>query len=188
LPFENASGDPAQDGLAAQMTHLLTAEIAAGRDGPVIPEMTAATYRGNVVDLAAIGRQHDVHFVLVGNARRQNERLIVSATLYETAGGRSVWSEQLDHPDTAEGERSIVQSIYESVWQYSVDEEGARAKREHPNSLDKRDLLNMALSTEMATPTKAHKQEQIALIERALALDPNDFVLLERQARLLRIW
>ena len=60
-------------------------------------------------------------------------------------------------------------------------EEAERAMREHPNSLDKRDLLFAALSTRLSALSKAHSLEQIALIERALALDPNYFEALERQ-------
>ena len=54
-----------------------------------------------------------------------------------------------------------------------MDAEAARAMREHPDSLDKRDLMFAAL----ATPCHSHRRQnilaRIALIERALALDPN---------------
>jgi adenylate cyclase len=183
LPFENASGDPAQDSLAAHMTSTITSKIVTDRAFPAIPKMTDPAYRGGVADPAAIGRQYGVHFVLIGNARRQDGRLVVSAVLYETLGDRPLWSAQLDRQDDPDGEQSIAQSVYESVWQYSIDEEAARAARDHPNSLDKRDLVMMALSTRLATPTKAHLQEQMGLIERALVLDPNDFNALQRQAR-----
>jgi DNA-binding winged helix-turn-helix (wHTH) protein/TolB-like protein len=185
LPFKNTSGEAAQDGLAADLTHEVTDRITRGVDpiGPVIPEMTAAAYRGKEVDLVATGRQHDVHFVLIGDAYRCDGRLIVSAILYETAGGRTVWSRQFDRQDGRDARQAIVQTIYESFWQTSVDEEVERSMRERPNNLDKRDLVLMAVTTRMGVPTKAHYQEKIALIERALARDPNDFVGLERQAR-----
>ena len=41
----------------------------------------------------------------------------------------------------------------------------------------------IALSTRLTTPTKEHYIEKLALIDRVLALDPNDFEGLERQAR-----
>jgi class 3 adenylate cyclase/TolB-like protein/Tfp pilus assembly protein PilF len=183
LPFENSSGDPAQDGVSAAITRELTDHLARRHDGPVIPATVAAAYRGKMVDPSAIGRQHDVHFALVGSARRQDGRLIVSAIVYETASGRMVWSRQFDRQDGPDAQEAIAQSIYESFWQVSVDEEVERAMREHPNSLDARDLMFAALSTRLMTPTKAHAAEQIALIDRALVLDPNNFPALERQAR-----
>jgi TolB-like protein len=71
LPFENSSGDPAQDGLAAALTRDLTDRISLGGDGPVVPGMTASAYRGRAADLQAIGTHFDVHFALLGNVGRQ---------------------------------------------------------------------------------------------------------------------
>jgi DNA-binding winged helix-turn-helix (wHTH) protein/TolB-like protein len=184
VPFENSSGIAEQDAVAAAITYELMDHLARRHDGLVILAMTAAAYRGEVVDFRSIGRQQDVHFVLTGNAHRQDGRLIVSAIVYETAGGRRVWSRQFDHQDGPDTQDTIVQAIYESFWQASVDEEADRAMREHPNSLDARDLILMVTSTRLATPTKAHVEGQIALIERALALEPDSFQALERQARL----
>jgi tetratricopeptide (TPR) repeat protein len=146
--------------------------------------LVAAAYRGKMVDPSATGRQHDVHFALVGSARRQDGRLIVSAIVCEAVGGRTVWARQYDRLDSPNEQEAIVQSIYESFDQASIDEEGERAMREHPNNLDARDLILIALSSRLATPTKAHRNEQITLIERALALEPDNFAALERQARL----
>jgi class 3 adenylate cyclase/TolB-like protein len=174
LPFENSSGDPTHDGVAAALTRELTDDLARRHDGPVVPTMVAAAYRGKMVDPSATGRQHDVHFALVGSARRQDGRLIVSAIVYETASGRRVWSQQYDRQDGPGAQEAIVQAIFESFWQVSVDEEAARATREHPNSLDARDLIMTGLSTPLASPTKAHYDERIALIDRALALAPNN--------------
>ena len=54
-----------------------------------------------------------------------------------------------------------------------MDAEAARATREHPDSLDKRDLMFAA----GRLPCHRHRRQnilaKIALIERALALDPN---------------
>jgi TolB-like protein len=185
LPFKNSGGDSAQDNLADEITNELTERVSRNATPtPVIPEMTAAAYRGREVDLQAIGRHHDVHFILVGSARRQDGRLMVSAILYEAAGGRNMWSRQFDRPDSRDAQQAIVQAIDENFWQASVDEEAVRAARERPDNLDQLDLVLMALATRLATPTKANYRERIALIGRALALDPNSLIVLERQARL----
>jgi DNA-binding winged helix-turn-helix (wHTH) protein/TolB-like protein/Tfp pilus assembly protein PilF len=183
LPLENSSGDPAQDSVAAAITRELTDLLARRNGGPVIPASVAAAYRGKMMDPSATGRQHDVHFALVGSARRRDGRLIVSAIVYEIPSGRRTWSRQFDRQDGLDAQEAIVQAIYESFWQVSVDEEGERAMREHPNSLDARDLIFASQSIRLTTPTKAHLDERIALIERALALEPNNFEGLEQQAR-----
>jgi TolB-like protein len=92
LPFQNSSGDPAQDDLAAALTREVTERIATDPDVPTVPVITAAVYHGKPVDRRVIGRDHDVHFVLMGSARRTDGHLVVSASLYETDSGRAVWS------------------------------------------------------------------------------------------------
>ena len=101
LPFENSSGDPTQDGIAAAITRDVMDRIAEDNAIPLVPAGTASAYRGKTLDLHAIGRDHDVHFALTGNARRQDGRLIVSATLYETADVRTVWSQRFDRPGSS---------------------------------------------------------------------------------------
>jgi len=183
LPFENSSGDPAQDAVAVALTSDLTDRLALGHH-PVVPAMTASAYRGKPVDLQELGRKYDVHFALVGNVRQRAGRLVSSATAYAIATGQPIWSRQFDQPDGPGVLITITQRIYEGYWQASLDVEVDRAMRDHPDRLDKRDLVNALLSTRLTARTKQHYLEKMSLVERALALDPNDLEGLERKARL----
>jgi DNA-binding winged helix-turn-helix (wHTH) protein/tetratricopeptide (TPR) repeat protein len=182
--FENSSGDAAQDSLAAEITRHLTDRIARGGNGPVITGMAAGVSQGGLPDLYAIGREHNVHFALAGDAKRQDGRLIVSVALYDTAEARVVWGQQVNVPDDPGALTTVGQVIYENWWQASVDAEARHAARNHPNRLDKRDLLLMALATPLTTPTKANYLQRLSLVDRALAQDPIYFPGLERRARL----
>jgi adenylate cyclase len=184
LPFENSSGDPAQDAIAASITRDVTSLIASDSAMPLVPAVTAAGYLGKTLDLRQIGREHNVHFVLSGNARRQDARLIGAASLYDAATARQEWAENFDQPEGPDAQHSIVQRIYGSVWQAGIDAEAASAMREHPESLDQRDLMNAYLRTSLTAPNKANYQAKGALLGRALTLDPNFRWALERQARL----
>lgn len=184
LPFQNSSGDAAQDSLAAEITRGLTARLARTPDGPVISGTAAEAYQGKPVDSGAIGRERGVHFALTGNARREGGHLIVSAFMYETADGSALWSRQFDVPDGPDEPAHIAQAVYANYWQKSVDLEAWHAEHDHPGHLDKRDLILMALSTSLQTPTREHYLTRLSLMDRALALDPNNLVGLERQARL----
>jgi DNA-binding winged helix-turn-helix (wHTH) protein/TolB-like protein/Tfp pilus assembly protein PilF len=183
LPFENSSGDPAQDDLAGALTRDLTDRIALGQQ-PVVPAITASAYRGRSVDLRAIGHQFDVHFALVGDVGQRAGQVILSASIYDISDGQPIWSRQFDLPAGPGVRATVVQKIFEGYWQTTIDEEAHRAKHDHPERLDKRDLLNIAQSTSLSAPTKAHYLEKLSLIDRALAIDPNDFHGLERQARM----
>jgi TolB-like protein len=183
LPFENSSGDPAQDGIAVGITRVVTNGMSGDPDMPLVPAVTAEGYRGRSLDLHAIGGELGVHFALVGDARREDGRLLVAAALYDTDDVRPVWSGHFDRPDGPGEQDRIAAAIYDNVWQSTIDREAARALREHPDSLDKRDLMFAALATPLGQPSKANFLAKIALIDRALALDPNYMWALESSAR-----
>jgi class 3 adenylate cyclase/TolB-like protein len=182
VPFENSSGDPAQDGVAAAVTRNVHDHIAEDTNIPLVPAGTAAEYRGKTLDVHAFGRDQNVHFALTGDARRQGGRLMVSATLYETDTVRPVWSQRLDRPDSSDALDSISAEMAVSVQQALTDTEVARAARDHPDNLDKRDLLLAATATSLQSATKTNLLARIALDQRALALDPNYVVALRDQA------
>lgn len=179
LPFENTSGDPAQDGIAAGIARDVTELIGQDHTNPLVPAANDAAYRGKAPDLRAIGRDHDVHFALTGNARRHDGHLIVAATVFDTADERSVWSQRFDRPDGPDAWDSIVRTIVAAGIDNAInDAEAARAMREHPDSLDKRDLIAIASATPLSQVSKENLLARIALCERALALDPNYVVAL----------
>jgi adenylate cyclase len=173
LPFENSSGDPAQDSIAAAMTRDVIDRIAEDTTKPLVPAGTAAAYRGKPLDLGAIGRSLNVHFALAGNVRRQDGRMIVSATLYETADVRPVWSQRYDRPERPDTWDSITGDMAGSIDQVTMDAEVARTMREHPDSLDKRDLMFAANTTPLTHISKENSLARMALVGRALAIDPN---------------
>ncbi len=182
LRFENSSGDPAQDSIAAAMTRDVTDGISADSTIPVVPPVTAAGYHVQALDLHEIGRNHNVHFVLAGDVRRQNGRLIVSAKVVGTDDDRSIWSRQFDRADSVEASKDIVNVIVKEFERTSVDAEIARAMREHPQDLDKRDLMFAASATSLQPLSKENFIKKMALVERALALDPNYVWALSRDA------
>jgi DNA-binding winged helix-turn-helix (wHTH) protein/TolB-like protein/tetratricopeptide (TPR) repeat protein len=173
LPFENSSGDPSQDGIAAGITRDVMDQIGTDHSVPLVPAATAAAYRGKTLDLRVIGRDHNVHFALTGNARREGTRLIVSATLYETDDERPLWSQRFDRQDRPDGWNSIVATIDINFQQTTMDAEVARAAREHPDSLDKRDLMFAATTSSLSQISKENWLASITLMNRALAIDPN---------------
>jgi DNA-binding winged helix-turn-helix (wHTH) protein len=175
IAFENASANPALDEIASNVTREVTDIFARMPSVPSIPDATAATYRGKPpLDLRRIGREHDVHFALLGNTRQQDGRLVVSVTLYETAHGKQVWAQRFEHAEGVEtGPWTVASLIHQHVDQATIDEESSMAQRDHPGQLDKRDLMFAAYVSNTLQVSKPVIEAQIALTERALALDPN---------------
>ena len=114
--------------------------------------------------------------------RRQGGRLIISAALYRTDYDRIIWSKRFDSPDRSDERNSIAQRISVSIIQAMTDAEVERAHRDHPNSLDKLDLYLAAQATSLSSGTNHNFLARIALIDRALAIDPDYVLALNRKS------
>ena len=107
----------------------------------------------------------------------------MSATLYEAEPGRTLWSQRFDRPDNSDEWNGVIGQIWARCAQASVDAEVARARREHPESLDKRDLMLAEETSSLSSPSKENYLKSIALIERALAIDPDYVTALVEKAQ-----
>jgi adenylate cyclase len=177
LPFDNLSGDPDQEYFVDGVTDDLTTDLSRIPDSFVIARNTALTYKGKAVDAKEIGRELGVRYVLEGSVRRVGDEVEVNAQLVSTETGAYVWA------DRFEGERSnlgklqleVVGRIANSLGAELVKAEALQAERQRPNNPDAVDLTmraEAALLNYNAT-NKATWNAAIAMLERALTLDPN---------------
>jgi TolB-like protein len=70
LPFQNISGDPAQDYFADGMAEDITTALSRFRFLFVISRNSSFTYKGRAVDVKQIGRELGVQYVLEGSVRK----------------------------------------------------------------------------------------------------------------------
>jgi TolB-like protein/Tfp pilus assembly protein PilF len=98
LPFENLSGDPAQDYLGDGLTEEMITQL--GQLGPdgmgVIARTTAMTYRGTHKSVTEIGRELHVDYVIEGSVRRLGSRVRVSAQLIAVRDQTHLWAENYE--------------------------------------------------------------------------------------------
>lgn len=92
LPFENLSGDPAQDVIARGLSLDLAVELSRFATLDVIPPTSAA----QVVSMGGSRRTTTPMFMLTGGVRRQDDRIRISVSLTETASGVQVWGDRYD--------------------------------------------------------------------------------------------
>jgi tetratricopeptide (TPR) repeat protein len=97
---------------------------------------------------------------------------------------RSVWSDHFDLPDTDQSRDYLLEGIANGYEQASMDAEFAHAKLEYPNDLDKRDLMFATNTSSLRAETKDNYLKKMALVQQALALDPNYVWALHMSARL----
>jgi TolB-like protein/DNA-binding winged helix-turn-helix (wHTH) protein/Tfp pilus assembly protein PilF len=98
LPFENLTGDPAQEYFSDGLTEEMIDQL--GRLDPahlgVIGRNSVMSYKTNHEDTATIGRQLGVSYLLEGSVRRDSDEVRISAELIQVQDQASVWSRQYD--------------------------------------------------------------------------------------------
>jgi TolB-like protein/DNA-binding winged helix-turn-helix (wHTH) protein len=98
LPFENLTGDPAQEYFGDGLTEEMIAQL--GRLDPahlgVIGRNSVMRYKINHEDTAAIGRELGVSYLLEGSVRRDSEKVRITAELIQTKDRSSIWSREYD--------------------------------------------------------------------------------------------
>jgi TolB-like protein/Tfp pilus assembly protein PilF len=98
LPFENLSGDVAQEYFSDGLTDEMITQL--GRLNPaqlgVIARTSAMRYKQTAKTVSEIGRELSVSCVVEGTVRRAGSRVRVTAKLVQVADQTQVWSESYD--------------------------------------------------------------------------------------------
>ena len=98
LPFENLTGDAAQDYLSDGFTGEMTTQL--GRTDPakmgVIARTSVMVYKRNPRPLDEIGRKLGVQYVIEGSVRRDAGRVRITAQLIQMKDQTHVWAKEYD--------------------------------------------------------------------------------------------
>ena len=98
LPFENLSGETGQDYFSDGMTEELIARLGGlhPQNLGVIARTSVMTYRNSHKDIAQIGKELGVDFVVEGSVRREQDRVRITAQLIQVSDQTHLWSESFD--------------------------------------------------------------------------------------------
>jgi TolB-like protein/DNA-binding winged helix-turn-helix (wHTH) protein len=98
LPFENLTGDAAQDYLSDGLTEEMIAQL--GHLDPdhlgVIARTSVMHYKHTTEQAGQIGRELGVQYVLEGSLRRESDRVRITAQLVQMKDQTRIWSRQYD--------------------------------------------------------------------------------------------
>jgi TolB-like protein len=174
LPFQNMSGDPEQEYFADGIVEEITTAISRLPWLFVIARNSSFTYKGRAVDVKRVGRELGVRYVLEGSVRKAGDRVRIGGQLIDTITGAHIWADffdgGLDHifelQDQVAG--SVVGAIEPSLRLSEIE----RANRKPTERLDAYDLYLRALA-QFHKYTQEGMREAIALLKRALAIDPS---------------
>jgi len=98
LPFENLTGDAAQDYFSDGLTEEMIAQL--GNLDPqhlgVIARTSVMHYKGTTEKLDQIGGELGVQYVLEGSVRRSSDKVRITAQLIQVKDQSHVWARQYD--------------------------------------------------------------------------------------------
>jgi TolB-like protein/DNA-binding winged helix-turn-helix (wHTH) protein/Tfp pilus assembly protein PilF len=115
LPFDNLSGDPAQEHLAEGLSEELITQL--GRLHPkslaVIARRSSLQYKGVRPDLPEVARDLRVDFVIEGSVRRTLDQLYFTARLVRVSDRTQLWAETYSRPagDVHAVQREVAQRV-----------------------------------------------------------------------------
>ncbi|HEY7581472.1 MAG TPA: hypothetical protein VH855_28075, partial [Acetobacteraceae bacterium] len=175
LPFQNLNGDAKDDYLADGVTDDLTTELSHIPDARIVARESAYAFRRQAADVRAVGRLLGVRYAIEGGVRRLGTILEVNVRLVSGETGENLWSDRLDEAisEMSGGQERIVMRMRDQLGISMVQIEAARSLRERPTSPDAFDLILRARSIKNLPPSGPRDKEALALLERALTLDPN---------------
>lgn len=170
LPFQNLSGDPAQETLADSFTEDIIAGLARQQWFSVIARSTSFAFKGVSADVRSIAAELGVRYVLEGSVRRSGNKLRVTAQLIDAAKRVHVWADRHDsvfsHVDGSQDE--ITTRVIDSVGSQVIMAEAARLRP--TQELNAHELMVRALPHMWRASTAEQCRAQ-DLLARAASLD-----------------
>ena len=183
LPFANLGGDPEQDYFADGVVDDIITALSRFRSFAVIARNSSFVYKGRAVDVRQVAQELGVRYVLEGSVRRAGDRLRITAQLVDGATGAHLWAEHFDGAldDVFDFQDRITESVAMLVEPQIQSAEIARSRRERPGSIAAYDIYLQALP-KINDETSSENAEAHALLTEALALEPDNALLLAHTA------
>jgi eukaryotic-like serine/threonine-protein kinase len=134
LPFENHSGDPAQDYFGDGLTEEMIAQL--GRLSPkhlgVIARTSAMRYKHTDKAIAQVGKELRVEYVLEGSSWQVGDRVHITAELIHVTDQTQLWSSTYDRrvADVLAVQNAVALSIAEALAVELLPDERAALKKE----------------------------------------------------------
>jgi adenylate cyclase len=175
LPFTNMSGDPGQDYFSDGLSEDIITELARFREVHVLARNTTFQYKGQSVDVPAVGRKLGAQYVLEGSVRRAENQLRISVQLIDVASGGHIWAERFDRkPEDVfavqdEVTRQIVGAIAGGAGGLIHDSVMRKARTK---KLEQMEAYELVLQARIGPYSQDWYDKGKAALERAIALDP----------------
>ncbi|MGE3467089.1 MAG: protein kinase [Pyrinomonadaceae bacterium] len=173
LPFENATGDPANDYLADGISDNIIDQLSSSTDLRVLSRAATFRYKGKLADPIAIGRELGVDGVLTGRTTILNDSYSARVELISVSDGSQIFSMNFgQHPERVFSMPSLIASkVVDSLNERSGRSGGKLAAKSYTQNNEAFQLyLKGEYSRQKASPEGV--VESIEFYQRALENDP----------------
>jgi TolB-like protein/DNA-binding SARP family transcriptional activator/lipoprotein NlpI len=171
LPFQNLTGDPENDYIAAGFHEEVISQLTKLGGVRVIARSSVMEYGDNPRNLRIVAEELGVDHILEASLRAEGERLRITAQLIEPESSGHLWAESYDRArgDLLDVQLDIALGIAESLRAQLTPEELARIEFRPTENQEAYDYYLRGLTFE--TNFKLLQAEQ--MYERAVELDPD---------------
>ncbi len=173
MPFANLSGDPEQEAFADGMVEEIARALSRFKSIFVIGGASGLAFKGKAATPREVGRILGVRYVLEGSVRRAADRIRIAVKLIDASDGAQMWADRFEdgvgdvfalQDRVALSAAGIIEPAVQTL-------ETRRAMQRPTDNVGSYELWLRANNL-----TDAHRRaevfESLALLNRALALDP----------------
>jgi len=173
LPFVNVGGVAEDEYFSDGIAEDLITALSNVRSFFVIDRSSSFTFKGQSVDVMAIGRRLGVRYVLEGSVRKARDKVRVSAQLVEASSGDHVWAGRFDGSidDVFDLQDKIVASVVGALEPQLLRAEWERIRQKRPENFDAYDLTLCGLS-HMNRLTPEATATALKYFRNAIDVDP----------------
>ncbi len=174
LPFINLDNDPAHDCVVAGMMEELVTALTRIRSLSVIASGSTIALAGEALPPQAVAERLGVRYLLEGSVRRTGTRVRISVRLTDAVVNTQLWAQRFDGvlEDMFALQDDVALQIAGVIEPKVRAAETRRAARAPLQNLGSYDLYLRAAQLRMSL-SREHVTQALALLERALAQDPD---------------
>ncbi len=174
LPFQNLSGDPAQDYFADGIVEEIITALSRMRWLFVIARNSSFTYKGVAVDVKEVGRDLGVRYVLEGSVRSVAGQVRITGHLIDAATGGHLWGGSIDGAleDIFKLQDEVTTRVVGAIAPELERAEIDRARRKPTENLGAYDYYLRGVA-EVHKWKREANDEALRLFRKAIELDPD---------------
>jgi len=174
LPFVNATDEQDTEYFSDGLTEEIQSLIVRLNEFRVVAISSTYQLKDTVLDVASVAQRLDADVVLQGSVRRYENKISVTARLYDGKDGSQIWSENYDRDLSGvfSIEEDIARQVARSLHVVLPTEAKQRLKRLGTRNIEAYDLYLRGLDSLRKPPDETTLSSALEYLRQATALDP----------------